>query len=91
MPFLFGSSDTAEANRLARMIKRNVARKLASRIYTTDMANSPEEVIRADLPAIIRHFYPGAVISYRTAIEAKPSPAGFYHLTFDRKPRPRGK
>jgi hypothetical protein len=85
MPFLFGSSDTAEANQLARMIKRNEARKLASRIYTTDLTSSPEEVIRADLPAIIRHFYPGAVISYRTAIEAKPSSAGFYHLTYGRK------
>lgn len=63
MPFLFGSSDTAEANQLSRMIKRNEARKLASRIYTTDVSSSPEEVICADLPAIIRHFYPGAVIS----------------------------
>lgn len=85
MPFLFGTSDTAEANQLARMIKRNEARKLASRIYTTDLSSPPEEIIRADLPAIIRHFYPGAVISYRTAIEAKPSPGGFYHLTYGRK------
>ena len=85
MPLFFGSSDTAAANQLARMIKRNEARKLASRIYTTDLSSSPEEVIRADLPAIIRHFYPGAVISYRTAMEAKPSSAGFYHLTYGRK------
>jgi len=85
MPLLFGSSDTAEANQLARMIKRNEARKLASRIYTTDLSSAPEEIIRADLPAIIRHFYPGAVISYRTAIEAKPSSAGCYHLTYGRK------
>ena len=67
------------------MIKRNEARKLASRIYTTDLASPPEEIVRAELPAIIGHFYPGAVISHRTALEAKPSPAGFYHLTFGRK------
>jgi len=85
MSFIFGSSNTAEANQLARMIQRKEARKLASRIYTTNLTGSPEEAIRADLPAIIRHFYPGAVISYRTAIEAKPSAADCYHLTYGRK------
>src|SRR5580698_626869 len=82
MPLLFGSSDSAEAVRLARMVKRKEARKLASRVYTTNLTDSPAELILADLPAIIRHFYPGAVISYRTAVETKPSPAGFYHLTY---------
>ena len=81
MSLLFGSANTAEANQLARMIKRNEARKLTSRIYTTDLTSPPKEIIRSDLPAIIRHFYPGAVISYRTAIEARPSPADCYHLT----------
>ncbi len=85
MPFLFGSANTVEVNRLARLIKRQAARKLTSRIYTTELAGSPEDIIRAGLPAIIRHFYPGAVISYRTAIEAKLSPAAFYHLTYGRK------
>jgi len=85
MPLLFGSSDSSEANRLARMIKRKEARKLASRIYTTDLTTASEEIIRSDLPAIIRHFYPGAVISHRTAIEAKPSPAYVYHVTHGRK------
>jgi hypothetical protein len=87
MPFLFGSSNPAEANALARKIKKNEARKLASRLYTTDLTGTPAEIVRADLPAIIRHFYPGAVISYRTAIEAKPSPAGFYHITYGRRDR----
>ncbi|MDP1581254.1 MAG: Fic family protein [Candidatus Didemnitutus sp.] len=85
MPLLFGSSDSSEANQLARMIKRKEARKLASRIYTTDLTSPVEELIRADLLAIVRRFYPGAVISYRTAIEAKPSPAGIYHITHGRR------
>ncbi len=85
MPLIFGSSDSSEANQLARMIKRKEARKLASRIYTTDLTTAPEEIVRSDLLAIIRRFYPGAVISYRTAIEAKPSPAGVYHITHGRK------
>ena len=67
------------------MIKWNEVCKFALRIYIIDMLGSSEEVIRADLPAIIRHFYPGAIISYRTAIEAKPSPAGFYHIIHGKK------
>ncbi len=87
MPLLFGSSDTAEATQLARLIKRKAARKLASRIYTTDLTTAPEDIIREELPAIVRHFYPGAVIGYRTGIEARPSPGGFYHLTYGGKDR----
>jgi hypothetical protein len=63
----FGSSDTAQATQLARLIERKAARKLASRIYTTDLINAPEDIIREELPAVVRHFYPGAVIGYRTA------------------------
>ena len=82
MPLIFGSSNPAESVRLARMTRRGEARKLSSRIYTTDMSTAPPDIILGDFPAIIRHFYPGAVISYRTAIEAKPSAGGFYHLTY---------
>lgn len=69
------------------MMTRNEARKLASRLYTTDMNGAPDDIVRTNLPAIIRHFYPGAVISHRTAIEAKPSPAGVYHLTYGSRDR----
>lgn len=85
MPLLFGSSSSSKGNQLAKMIKRKEARKLASRIYTTDLTSPAEELIRADLLAIARRFYPGAVISHRTAIEAKPTPAGIYHITHGRR------
>jgi hypothetical protein len=85
MPLLFTSPDPKEAISLAGKIRKKAVRKLASRIYTTDMDGSPEDIIRAELLAVIRHFYPGAVIGYRTAIEAKPSPAGLYHITYGRR------
>lgn len=85
MSLIFGSSNAAGAARLARMLKAKKARKLTSRIYTTNLEDPPVDAILADLPTIIRHFYPGAVISYRTAVEAKPSVAGHYHITYGRK------
>lgn len=85
MAILFASPDPAEAIALAGMIRKKAVRKLASRIYTTDMDGAPEDIIRAELLAVIRHFYPGAVIGYRTAIEAKLSPSGLYHITYGRR------
>ena len=85
MAVLFASRDPVEAIALAGKIRKKTVRKLASRIYTTDMDGSPEEIIRDELFAVIRHFYPGAVIGYRTAIEAKPSLSGLYHITYGRR------
>lgn len=82
MALYFGTSDPARANVLTRMVKKGQARKLASSIYASDLSSEPEAIIRAELHAIIRHFYPGAVISHRTALEAKISPSGAYHITF---------
>jgi hypothetical protein len=87
MSLIFGSSYSAQGNAVARLIEKGEVRKLSSRLYTTDMTGAPEEVVRAGLPAILRHFYPGAVISHRTAIEAKPTAAGIYHITYGRRPR----
>ncbi len=85
MALHFTSPDPAKSVALAGMIRKKAVRKLASRIYTTDFEGSPEDIIRGDLLAVIRHFYPGAVIGYRTAIEAKVSPAGLYHITSGRR------
>ncbi len=82
MALYFGTSDPARANALTRMVRKGQARKLASSIYTSDLSSEPEVIVQAELHGIIRHFYPGAVISHRTALEAKPSPSGAYHITF---------
>jgi len=57
MAVLFASRDPVEAIALAGKIRKKTVRKLASRIYTTDMDGSPEEIIRDELFAVIRHFY----------------------------------
>ena len=60
-------------------------RKLASKIYTDDLTSPPEEVVRRHRLEIAAHFYPGAVISHRSALEGNNvSPAGKFHLTVPR-------
>jgi hypothetical protein len=81
MSIFFGTSNPSLSNVIARRVAARTARKLASKIYTDDMRTPPEELIRRHRLEIVAHFYPGAVISHRSAIEARVSPGGKLHLT----------
>src|ERR1035441_7327698 len=70
---------------VVRAVKANRMRKIASKIYTDDLTSPPEEVVRRHRLEIAAHFYPGAVISHRTALEgSNVSPGGKFHLTVSR-------
>ena len=57
----------------------------ASKIYTDDLTSPPEEIVRRHRLEIAAHFYPGALISHRTALEGSNiSPGGKFHLTVSR-------
>jgi len=57
-------------------------RKLASKTYTDNLTSPPEEVVRRHRLEIAAHFYPGALISHRSALEGgNISPGGKFHLT----------
>lgn len=80
MSIIFGSSSQAAKN--FHGVKAGKLRKLASKIYTDDLRSPPEEIIRRHRLEIAAHFYPGAVISHRSALEGgRVSPAGKFHLT----------
>ncbi|NNN06343.1 MAG: cell filamentation protein Fic, partial [Elusimicrobia bacterium] len=49
------------------------ARKIAPRIYTTNLTDSPERIIRDNLYPILSRLFPGTVLSHRTALEGKPT------------------
>ncbi len=79
MPVIFASSSNAVSNFHA--VKAGKLRKLASKIYTDDLRSPPKEIVRRHRLEIAAHFYPGAVISHRSALEARVSPGGKFHLT----------
>lgn len=81
MALVFGSPDPARSGEISRAVKARRLRKLAPKIYTDDLRSSPEEIIRRNRLEICARFYPGAVISHRSALEARVSPAGKFHLT----------
>lgn len=79
---VFGSSDSAASQAIRRAIKAGELRKLAPKIYTSNMTDSPEDIFKRNLYQILDHLFPGAVISYRSAFEHKPTDQGDIVLSY---------
>src|SRR5207248_5863584 len=56
-------------------------RRVAPRLYTTNLAAPPEAVIRRNLWPVVGLLFPKSVVSHRTALEARPTPGGSVFLT----------
>ena len=54
--------------------------KLASRLYTTNLLDTAEAIVQRNLWSIVGQFFPGALVTDRTALENKPSAEGFIYL-----------
>ena len=69
-------SDTATSRRVSRAVKAGKLRKLASRLYTRNLTDPPEAVVRRNLWSIVAGYFPGALIADRTALENVPAEDG---------------
>lgn len=79
---VFSSSDPNYSRRISGLEKEGKLRKIASRIYTPNFAESPEAIIRRNLFIILGKLYPGALLSHRSALEFKPTSANHIFLTY---------
>lgn len=68
--------------RSSKQVKSGRLRKIATRVYTTNMDDSPEDIIRRNVFYILGQLYPHAVISHRSAFELKPTYEGDIFLTY---------
>ncbi len=75
-------SKTDSAEKTA-MLKAGTLRKIAPKVYTINMDDAPEEIIRRNIFYILGHLYPHAVISHRSAFELKPTEEGDIYLTYN--------
>ena len=78
-PEVFASTTAASAA-IRRAVEAGDARKLGGRLYTRDVEDPLERVARRNWQPIAAHYFPGAVIVDRSAIEAKPAPDGSIFL-----------
>lgn len=61
---------------VSRAARRGEVRKLGPRLYTTNLTDPAEAIIRRNLWPVVGLLFPGRVVSHRTALEARPTPAG---------------
>ena len=83
-PEVFVSS-SALTKTISRYTKEGKLRKLASRLYTKNLMDPPEVIVKRNLWHIVGAYFPGALIADRTAIENKPTADGFIFLVTTQK------
>ncbi|MDH3664497.1 MAG: Fic family protein [Alphaproteobacteria bacterium] len=69
-------SNTAISREVSRAVKSGRLRKLASRLYTRNLADEPEAIVRRNLWNVVAGYFPNALIADRTALENAPAEDG---------------
>lgn len=79
---IFSSSEKSESRRITALLKEKRIRKIAPRIYTSNLKETPAALIKRNWYRILAKLYPDAILSHRSALEFKPTPKGFVFLTW---------
>jgi len=81
---VFGRGEMANAT-LARYVSDRRVRRLARGVYTPNLTDPVEEIVRRNLYQIVALLFPGAVVSDRSFIAGGPTADGDFFLITDRK------
>ncbi len=79
---VFASSDATESRRIARKIKAGELRALVPRVYTSNLSDPTEKIVRRNLALILGQLYPNALISHRSALEGGTLQGPDIYLTY---------
>ncbi|MDE3045209.1 MAG: Fic family protein [Verrucomicrobiota bacterium] len=78
-------SNSAIASYVSKKLKTRELRKLGSRVYTTNLKEKPEVLIRRHAWFLVEELFPGAVIADRTALEHRPAADGAIFIVSSKK------
>ena len=79
---IFGSSKSRVSQGIHRAVKAGQLKKIAPRLYTSNLEDSVQNIIHRNLFHILSEFFPGAIISHRSALEGASHQSGFLILTY---------
>ena len=79
---LYGSSDSSISRQISKLEKEGIIKKIAPRLYSSNLDDSPDDIVKRNLFSILGHLYPGAVLSHRSALEFQPTYTGQLFLTY---------
>jgi hypothetical protein len=68
-----GTSDKAISRRISQDVKKGTLRKLAPRLYSYNLIDTPEKIILRNWYQILSLLFPGGILSYRSAVEGRPA------------------
>lgn len=82
MPLVVAGDNKTTARRLQRLVKQGQLRRIYAGIYTDDLLQPLEVVVRRELFALCSLIAHGSIISHRSALDGnRPTPAGNVFLT----------
>lgn len=73
-------SDTAISKNVHAAVAKGQLRKIGSRLYTRNLTEDPEKIVRRNWYGLVADYFPDAVIADRTALENKPAEDGSIFL-----------
>lgn len=79
---IFGSSDKKISKDISKLEKEGKIRKIAQRLYSANLADPIEDIVKRNIWHILSHFYAGATLSHRSAFEFLPTKEGHIFLTY---------
>lgn len=75
------SRDAKISKQIAKLVSAGVIRKIAPRVYSSNLDEPIEGIIRRNLFKILGTIYPGTMLSHRSAFEFQPTKTGQIFLT----------
>lgn len=78
-------SNAAIASAVSRAVTQGRIRQIATKLYTFNLDDPPERIVRRSLWELVASYVPGALIADRTAIENRPASDGSIFVVSDRK------
>ncbi len=79
---IYGSSDVTLSKQISKLEKSGNIRKIAPRLYTSNLEDLPENIIRRNIFSILGNLYPNALLSHRSAFEFKPTGTNQIFVTY---------
>jgi len=79
---IFGSSNPNISKKISKLEKTGKIKKIAPRLYTSNLNENPEKIIKRNVFQIIGKLFPGAILSHRSALEFKPTKTDQIFVTY---------
>ncbi len=79
---VFGSAEPRISVAISRDVKAGRLKRIAPRLYTSNLKDPPENIIQRNLYVILGHYFPGAVVSHRSALEGGLARGSTLFLTY---------